>query len=75
MKTRRYPRVPLVVVLAALVILLTSALQIAVTEIVTLEARMDRVHLQGMAVGQQMCLGIQPELDRLPARRISGGLL
>ncbi|GKT21702.1 hypothetical protein [Acidovorax sp. SUPP3334] len=75
MKVRRYPRIPLVVVLSALVLVLTTALVIAAAEIYKLDTRMDRIHLQGMAVGQQMCLGIRPELDRLPARRIGGGLL
>lgn len=75
MNTRRYPRVPLVVLLSALVMVLTTMLLIAAAEIYKLDTRMDRVHLQGMAVGQQMCLGIRPELDRLPARRIGGGLL
>jgi hypothetical protein len=41
--------------------------------------QLDRVHMAGMELGQQMCLGFRSELQRAPApkpaARQSGGLL
>lgn len=63
---RRHPLAAIVLWLGVTVLVLLAALIIAVTERVALEARLDRVHLQGMAAGQALCINHVPERQRRP---------
>ena len=56
----------LVVVPLLLAAIVSAALATVAAERVALEARLDRVHGQGMAAGEALCRGFVPESQRPP---------
>ena len=80
-RRRVHPMAALVCWLAVAVVVLLFALVIVSAELAqrdVADVQLDRAHLAGMELGQQMCLGLRGELERgraaRPARH-SGGLL
>lgn len=76
---RRHPLVPLVIWLGVAVAALLFALVFVVSQRDVADVQLDRAHMAGMELGQQMCLGFRSEMQRAPAAkpaaRQSGGLL
>lgn len=83
MSRRTHPMTALVCWLAATVVVLLFALVLVIAELAqrdVAEVQLDRAHLAGMELGQNMCLGFRFELERAPAappaaRGRVGGLL
>lgn len=78
MKRRVHPMTALAFWLGVSVVALLLALVAALARQPS-DLLLDRAHLAGMELGQQMCLGLRSELERAPVRapvaRGLGGLL
>lgn len=80
MKRRVHPMTWLVVWLAIALVAALFAL-VAVVAQLPADQQLDRAHLAGMELGQQMCLGFRSEMERaarpaaVPVQPQRGGLL
>ena len=72
---RRHPLIPLVVWLGVAVTALLLALAFVISQRDVADVQLERAHLAGMELGQQMCLGFRSEMQRAPAQQSHGGLL
>ena len=72
---RRHPLIPLVIWLGVAVTALLLALAFVISQRDVADVQLDRAHMAGMELGQQMCLGFRSEMQRAPARQGRGGLL
>lgn len=80
MKRRRnHPLIPIVVWLGVALACCLFALVLVLVRTADQDERLDRAHTAGMELGQQMCLGLRPEIGRAPVgapvARGLGGLL
>ena len=79
-RRRCHPMTALVVWLGVAVLGLLFALVLVVAQLPT-DAQLDRAHLAGMELGQQMCIGFKSEMERgprpaaVPVQPQRGGLL
>ena len=78
-RRRLHPLAALVCWMAVGIVALLFALAWVVSQREVADVQLDRAHLAGMELGQQMCLGLRSELERAPARapaaHAPGGLL
>ena len=80
---RRHPLTALVLWLGLCCLVLMLALVWVVSQRDVADVQLDRAHLAGMELGQQMCFGFRGELERgqaarpaaVPQPRRGGGLL